>query len=93
MCTMISARLPIAGSARSAAVWTHVVEATLSYDHATHVWSEHALRIDFVPPDAPGADGVAIELDLASARSLVRRLQEIVAAAERTEAEERALAQ
>lgn len=82
---MISARLPIAGSARSAEVWTSVVEATLSYDHATHVWSEHALRIDLVPRDAPGAAGVAIELDLTSGRSLVRSLQEIIAAAERAE--------
>ena len=85
MCTMISARVPVAGSARSAGGWTDVAEATLSYDHATHVWSDHALRIDFVPRGAPATDRVAIELDLASGRSLVSRLQEIIAAAERTE--------
>jgi len=87
MCTMISARLPITGSARSAEGWTDVAEAEISYDHATHLWSEHALRIDFVQQPGSIADRVAVELDLASGRSLVRRLEQIIAAAERSDAE------
>lgn len=84
MCTMIAARVPVAGSARSAEGWTKVAEATISYDHATHVWSEHALRIDFFERGAPSAQRVAIELDLASGRSLIRRLEEVIAAAEQS---------
>lgn len=86
MCTMIGTRMPVRGSARSSTGWSAVSEATISYDHATHLWSEHALRIDFVRPSTSSEDRVAVELDLESGRSLLRRLQEVIAAAERAEA-------
>src|SRR5256885_16600445 len=34
------------------------------FDHATHAWLDHALRIDFIG----GVDRAAVELDLDSAR-------------------------
>lgn len=86
MCTMIGARLPVRGSARSSRGWSAVSEATISYDHATHLWSEHALRIDLVRAGDADGDRVAVELDLASGRALLARLAEVVAAAERAEA-------
>ena len=78
MCTNIATTTRITGSAKTAAGWSAVNEATLGYDHATHLWTEHAVRIDFVG-DAARA---AVELDLASARALRERLDEVIAQAE-----------
>lgn len=84
MCTMIVAKAPIAGAGKSAEDWIDVDEATISYDHATHVWSEHSLRLDLFPTGAPAARRVAIELDLASGKRLIALLEEVIAAAERS---------
>ena len=84
MCTMIAATARVTGSAKSTHGWVGVDEATISYDHATHLWSEHALRLDLVRAGAPSDERVAIELDLASGRALLARLQEVIAAAERS---------
>jgi hypothetical protein len=82
MCTNIAAKTAVTGSAKTARGWSSVSEATMSFDHATHLWTEHALRIDFVGKS--DADRVAIELDLDSAKALLGRLGEVVAAAERS---------
>ena len=78
MCTNIATTTRISGSAKSASGWIAVDEATIGFDHATHLWTEHALRIDF----ASHAGRVAVELDLASARALRDHLQEVIAQAE-----------
>jgi hypothetical protein len=82
MCTNIATTTRIAGSASTGAGWSKVDEATIGFDHATHLWQEHALRIDFVNSD----DGarVAVELDLDSARMLAAELGEVIARAERS---------
>lgn len=82
MCTMIGTKVSIAGSATSALGWVKVNEAIVGYDHATRTWAEHALRVDFHDTTTPGADHVAIEMDLASGRALVERLQDVIKAAE-----------
>jgi hypothetical protein len=82
MCTMIATRLHITASAKGPRGWVQVDEADIGYDHATRLWSEHALRIDLRSTAAPDADHVAIELDLASAKALHARLAEVIAAAE-----------
>ena len=84
MCTMIGTKVGIAGSAKSPLGWVKVNEAIIGYDHATRTWAEHALRIDLVDSATPDADHVAIEIDLPSGRALVERLQEVIAAAERS---------
>lgn len=84
MCTMIGTKLGISGSAKSALGWVKVNEATIGYDHATRAWAEHALRMDFLDTTAPNAGHVAIEIDLASGRALLERLQEVIAAAEQS---------
>ena len=78
MCTNIATTTRITGSAKSGAGWSPVNEATLAYDHATHLWTEHALRIDFVGD----AERSAVELDLASARALRDQLADVIAQAE-----------
>ena len=81
MCTMIGTRLRISGAARSTSGWVPVEAATVTLDHATRAWSEHALRVDFSGP--AGAVQAAFELDLASAKALLASLEEAVATADR----------
>ena len=78
MCTNIATTARIAGSAKTATGWIKVNEATIVFDHATHAWLDHALRIDFIG----ASDRAAVELDLASARALRERLDEVITAAE-----------
>jgi hypothetical protein len=83
MCTNIATKTSITGSAKSASGWINVNEVTMSFDHATHIWTEHALRIGFVNADDLSADRIAVELDLQSGRALLNRLEEIIDAAEK----------
>ena len=80
MCTNIATKTRIAGSATSASGWTRVDEAYVGFDHATHAWVDHAVRIDF----SGAGDGVAVELDLASGKALLAQLGEVIAEAERS---------
>jgi Family of unknown function (DUF6295) len=84
MCTFISHSTRIAGSGKGAAGWFAVSQANVGFDHATHAPLEHALLLDFVNPSlGPGAR-VAIELNIASGKALVERLQAVIAEAERS---------
>ena len=84
MCTMIAETASIRGSGKGPSGWFEVSRATVGYDHPTHVPLEHALLLDFMNP-ALGVDArVAVELSLASARTLIEQLQMTVAAAERS---------
>jgi hypothetical protein len=80
MCTNIATKTRVAGSAKTASGWIAVDEAYVGFDHATHAWVDHAVRIDFTG----AADGVAVELDLASGKALLSRLSEVIAEAERS---------
>jgi hypothetical protein len=84
MCTNIATKTPVTGSAKTASGWMRVNEATMSFDHAHHTWTEHALRIDFVDANDEKADRVAVELDLESGKALLRRLEEVIDAAEKS---------
>ena len=80
MCTNIATKTRIAGSAKTASGWVSVDEAIVGFDHATHAWVEHAVRLDFT---GANTDSVAVEMDLASGKALLARLQDVIAAAER----------
>ena len=84
MCTMISTKTPITGSAKGAAGWFPVSQANVGFDHATHAPLDHALLLDFVNPDLGASARVAVELDLASGKALVAQLQAAIAAAEQS---------
>ena len=81
MCTNIATKTPIAGSAKTPSGWMKVDEATVGFDHASHLWSEHAVRLDFT---SASGESAAVELDLASGKALVARLTEVIDAAERS---------
>ena len=89
MCTDIATKTAIAGSAKTAQGWVALNQATITCDHATHLWTEHALRLDFTCAATPGASHatqdaghIAVELDLASGRVLLEQLREVIAAAD-----------
>jgi hypothetical protein len=80
MCTNIAAKTRVSGSAKMGDRWAKIDDATIGFDHATHAWVDHALRLDFYSKDA--AESVAIEIDLESGKALLRELAEVIAAAE-----------
>ena len=85
MCTMIAMSAAVSGAGKGTEGWFPLTQATVGYDHATHLTSEHALLVDFTNY-AMGVDArVAVELDLPSGRALVAQLQAAIAAAEASE--------
>jgi len=79
MCTMITEKALISGSAKGAAGWFTLDHAYVSYDHPYHAPLEHALNIDFVnESQGPGAR-VAVELTRESAEQLVVAIQAALA--------------
>lgn len=77
MCTQIATRSSVIGTAQAPGGWAPVDEAIVSFDHATHAWVEHALRLDFASTSDAAAH-VAVELDLASGRALLDRLRQVL---------------
>src|SRR5437762_1775012 len=71
MCTTIATTFRVSGTAKGPTGWAAIDEADIGYDHATRLWTEHAVRLDLRSSAAPGADHVAIELDLASREALL----------------------
>ncbi len=82
MCTMIVKQVELEGSGKGTGGWFTVRQANVSYDHPFHAPLEHALNIDFVnEAQGPGAR-VAVELDVESARNLVKTILAVLAQAE-----------
>lgn len=82
MCTNIVKQVEIEGSGKGNQGWFAVRQANVSYDHPFDAPLEHALNIDFVNEAmGPGAR-VAVELDVASARALVKTIQAVLDQAE-----------
>jgi len=75
MCTYLTSTAPVAGSALGRDGWFSLGQAVVYFDHPQEAAAEHALCIDFRPPD--GADAsrhVAVELDAPSARALAAQI-------------------
>ncbi len=72
MCSYITEKAAIHGSAKGRSGWMSVDTAVIYYDHPTHVQLDHALNIDIV--NSSTHERVAIELSAASARELVARI-------------------
>ena len=84
MCTYILHSTEIAGSGKGTAGWFKLSQANVGFDHATHAPLEHALLLDFVNPAlGPGAR-VAVEMNIASGKALIERLQAVIAEAEQS---------
>ena len=70
MCSYITEKAPIFGSAKGRGGWMHVDTAVIYYDHPNHVPLDH---VDFV--NSKTQERVAVELSAASARELIARIQ------------------
>ena len=84
MCTNVTIRTEIQGSAKGPQGWFNVDTAHVSFDHPYHAPFEHSLNVDFVNEHAGDLTRVAIELSARSARALV---ENIMTALEQGEAE------
>lgn len=73
MCSYITEKTAIFGSAKGRGGWMSVDTAVVYYDHPVHAQLDHALNIDIV--NSRTRERVAIELSAASARELVARIQ------------------
>lgn len=79
MCTYITERLALGGTAISAGEWFSLTDATVYFDHPQHAPFDHSLNIDFLDlGSAPRRVGV--ELEPAGALELARRILAVLAA-------------
>jgi hypothetical protein len=78
MCTNVTRRTAIRGSAKGPSGWVSVDTATVYFDHPFHAPLEHSLNIDFVNEAAGAPARVAVELSAESARELVRHIQAVL---------------
>ena len=82
MCTSITSRLAVSGSAKGTAGWVRVSAAVVYFDHPHHAPFDHALSLDFLNEAAGPGARVAVELSAESARALARGIDAALSAAE-----------
>jgi len=74
MCTYVTEKLAVQGSAKGTATWLPVTVAMVSWDHPQHAAAEHTLNLDFLDPARGPSARVAVELCEESARALARAI-------------------
>lgn len=79
MCTWITDKVPMTGSARGVPEWISVTQANVSYDHPARAPFNHAVLIDFVNPAEGVGARVGVELSATSARALIHALESALA--------------
>jgi len=82
MCTYITEKASIVGSAKGPEGWMRIDTANVYFDHPFHAPFDHALNIDFVCEAEEGNRGVAVELSAESARVLIRKIEAALASGE-----------
>jgi hypothetical protein len=86
MCTYITEKTRIVGSAKGPKGWMRIDAANIYFDHPFHAPLDHALNIDFVGEADGGRQRVAVELSAESARALIEKIQAALAAGEEAHA-------
>ena len=86
MCSYITEKTRVHGSAKGAAGWMRIDTANVYFDHPFHAALDHSLNIDFVSVRDGAKERVAIELSAASARALIRSIEAALAAGEEAHA-------
>ncbi len=74
MCSYITEKAEIFGSAKGPSGWFHVDTANVYFDHPYHAPLDHSLNIDFVNEANGAQTRVAVEISAESARELVARI-------------------
>jgi hypothetical protein len=86
MCTYITEKTALVGSAKGPLGWMKIDTANVYFDHPFHAPFDHALNIDFVCEAEGGAQRVAVELSAESARALMRKIEAALASGEEAHA-------
>lgn len=81
MCTYLTHRAEMAGSAKGPTGWFGITQANVYVDHPFDAPFEHTLNIDFADPAKGPAARVAVELTEESALALVDAIKAALAAA------------
>ena len=79
MCSYVTQKTPVTGSAKGAKGWFRLNAACVYLDHPSFSPLEHALSIDFIDESAGPQARVAVELSPDSARELVRCIEAALA--------------
>jgi len=74
MCTYITEKASIFGSAKGQGGWIKVDTANVYFDHPYHAPLDHSLNIDFVNESEGSPQRIAIEISAESARDLVKAI-------------------
>lgn len=86
MCTYITEKAKIFGSAKGAKGWMRIDTANVYFDHPFHAPLDHALNIDFVCQADGGNERVAVELSAESARALISKIEAALASGQEAHA-------
>ena len=78
MCTYITEKVAISGSAKGASGWFKVTDGSVYFDHPVHAPEEHTLNIDFLAPEQGPSARVAVELTAESARALAKAIESVL---------------
>ena len=81
MCTYMTYRAEMAGSAKGPKGWFAVTQANVYVDHPFDAPYEHTLNIDFADPAKGPAARVAVELTEESALALIEAIKAALAVA------------
>ena len=81
MCTYITEKVAVSGSAKGASGWMSVSDTSVYLDHPVHAAREHTLNIDFLNPGRGPSARVAVELTVESARALAQAIEATLASA------------
>ena len=82
MCTYLTEKTEIFGSAKGPQGWVPVDTATIYFDHPFFTPLDHSLNIDFVNEAAGSPTRVAVELSAESARELVAKILSVLESGE-----------
>ena len=75
MCSYITERTKIVGSAKGPNGWMKVDMANVYFDHPFHAQLDHSLNIDFINEAVGGTERVAVEISAESARALIEKIE------------------
>ena len=81
MCTYITEKVAVEGSAKGADGWFALTHATAYVDHPVHAPFGHTVNIDFLAPERWPSARVAVELTEEDALALVGAITRALAAA------------
>lgn len=81
MCSYVTERAAVVGSAKGPTGWFPLTHATVYFDHPYHSPYEHTLNIDFANTDQGPSSRVAVELTSSSACELIARIEAALEAA------------